>query len=239
MYVSFSLNCLTKRETDFKSYFETGELKSITLKNDTSFFYKGYYKSGEIKHEGPLSKKNNREGLWKYYNRSGSIIAKGNYSNDLKIGEWTYEKYLLVWDIYIHPDSLYKLNVPVDWKIEENPGMDLISFYEDSSKKRVKNYFNVTVLKSNLELDEMSKGNIKELGKIFESFVILSMSNIEIDNKSAWFANIQINEGDSTIFARQVFIKMDDSFININFFTDKQNLKFYDEIMFSIRSFIN
>jgi len=239
--ILFSLGCLTNRETDLKNYYETGELKSIKtmMENDTSFFYKGYYKSGEVKHEGTLSREDRRIGAWKYYDSDGSIIAKGNYADDLKTGEWIYDKYVLAWNIYIHPDSLYKLNFPSDWKVEENSRMDLISFFEDSSKEQIKNYFNVTVLKSNLELDEMTRKSIRDLEQIFDDFSILSQSNIEIDNKRAWFAKIQIKEDDSIVFARQVFLKLEDSFININFFTDKQDLKFYDEVMFSIRPFIN
>ncbi|MFC2107468.1 toxin-antitoxin system YwqK family antitoxin [Bacteroidota bacterium] len=68
-----------KPEGIWREYNEEGEV-------ERSFIYK----NGVVIGEGIISEKGEKNGFWKEYYDSGDIKSEGNYSNDIKTGNWKF-----------------------------------------------------------------------------------------------------------------------------------------------------
>jgi uncharacterized protein len=78
-----------RRDDIWNYFYKTGKLETAEkYKDGQLIFIMGYFENGNIKFKGNcvygLS-----EDEWKYWNVDGRLILKGNFSHNLKVGEWT------------------------------------------------------------------------------------------------------------------------------------------------------
>lgn len=82
-----------------------------------------------------------KQGVWKYYSGRNKLIAKGQYSNDKKIGRWEY--YTDGGDFYSHSNTYeYHEDGSITiWRLKNyyyiNKDSSYISFNRDSSYKQI------------------------------------------------------------------------------------------------------
>lgn len=161
------------KQGDWKEYFETGELKGVGkyLNDQRIGPWKYYYKNGKLEQEGTFLKNEKSDGEWKWfydngnvlreenyidglrngvsveYTDSGTIVAKGEYVDDLEEGPWYYHEGDIVME------GSYKSGVrDGEWKYTYDNGNPFFigSFLDDNPNGKQVYYW--------------ENGNIKEEG---------------------------------------------------------------------------
>jgi hypothetical protein len=81
----FMLAC---REKVTRFYYDTGELQIERFdvgKDSAYYYYKGYYKNGQLKDKGHTLENNISQGPWMMFYSNGHLKWKGNYSNGYRV----------------------------------------------------------------------------------------------------------------------------------------------------------
>ncbi|MDW3193955.1 MAG: hypothetical protein R8G66_16395 [Cytophagales bacterium] len=105
---------------------------------------KEYYKNGKLRFTGQ-NQGGKRVGSWTYFDEAGKVIAIGKYEDGFKVGFWNYfqetskKNYRINW--YVRSFQNFKINLPSNWKVIENPIDGIIVSVIDSSNDR--NNFNI------------------------------------------------------------------------------------------------
>jgi len=78
-----------RKDGIWKYFYKKGQIKTVEEYKDCKLnFITGYFDNGNFKFKGNCVK-GQSDGEWIYWNVDGRLILKGNYSNNLQVGEWT------------------------------------------------------------------------------------------------------------------------------------------------------
>ncbi len=77
------------KDSLWTEYAESGKVVSSATYTKGKGYYKGYFLSGKLKHEGPVYK-DWSEGVWKYYYEDGPLLSKGLEMNGIRNGVWQF-----------------------------------------------------------------------------------------------------------------------------------------------------
>jgi antitoxin component YwqK of YwqJK toxin-antitoxin module len=100
--------------------------REIFKNSDGSYLLKEYYENGKVYIEAIQSKiePEIKQGFYKYYDKKGNLIGKGNFSNGVPTGKW-YSHYYNRFEKEVDYDSLaYKNCSYNEPKIGPNPQVD-------------------------------------------------------------------------------------------------------------------
>ena len=77
-----------RKDSTWNYYYKTGQIESAEeYMNGRLTLINGYFDNGKIKYKGDCSKGINN-GEWTYWNVDGKLVLKGNFENEMKVGEW-------------------------------------------------------------------------------------------------------------------------------------------------------
>lgn len=220
-----------------EDFYDNNQLKYRVIQQDEfgeELVYKEYYETGSIKSSGTITKDGVRIGDWEYYNNNAELVAKGTYKNGSKTGLWKYDDYDIEWAIFEKSDGSFKINYPSDWVKLVLDEDRLVAFYEDTTKTKFSRNFNVLKVEGENDLDSLARENLVEIEDYFGNIEIYNSYKTEINNNSSLLIDLGITHNDTTIFARQTFVKSTEFTLVLNIFSGVDDTRLFNEISYSL-----